>query len=44
VTHDHPEWGRITAPGQLVVGAGPPPGRGPVLDEHRDEILAELER
>ncbi|MPY95309.1 MAG: hypothetical protein GEV08_20325, partial [Acidimicrobiia bacterium] len=43
VTHDHPEFGTIVAPGQLVVGAGPHPARGPLLDEHRDEILAELE-
>lgn len=43
VTHDHPDFGKLAAPGQLVVGAGPPPARGPRLDEHRDEILAELD-
>jgi crotonobetainyl-CoA:carnitine CoA-transferase CaiB-like acyl-CoA transferase len=43
VTHDHPEFGQLLAPGQLVVGAGPPPSRGPLLDEHRAEVLAELE-
>jgi crotonobetainyl-CoA:carnitine CoA-transferase CaiB-like acyl-CoA transferase len=42
VTHDHPDFGAVTSFGQLVVGAGPPPGRAPLLDEHRDEILAEL--
>ena len=34
----------ITQFGQLVVGAGPPPGRGPLLDEHRAEVLAERDR
>ena len=43
VTHDHPDFGKLAAPGQLVIGAGPPPARGPLLDEHRDEILAELD-
>jgi crotonobetainyl-CoA:carnitine CoA-transferase CaiB-like acyl-CoA transferase len=42
VTHDHPTFGALTSFGQLVVGAGPPPGRAPLLDEHRDEIIAEL--
>jgi hypothetical protein len=44
VSEDHPEWGAITQFGQLVIGAGPPPGRGPLLDEHRAEILAELDQ
>lgn len=42
VTAEHPEHGRIIQYGQLVVGAGPPPRRGPLLDEHRAELLAEL--
>ena len=42
VTHDHPEWGPVTQSGQLIVGAGPAPFRGPLLDEHGDEIRAEL--
>ena len=44
VTQDHPEFGTITQYGQLVGGAGPPPVRGPLLDEHRADVLAELER
>ncbi|MFN0089478.1 MAG: CoA transferase [Acidimicrobiales bacterium] len=40
VEHDHPEHGRIVGVGQLIGGAGPPPARGPLLDEHRAEILA----
>ncbi|MEA3215984.1 MAG: hypothetical protein QOJ19_2140 [Acidimicrobiia bacterium] len=44
VTQQHPEHGTITQFGQLVVGAGPPPFRGPALDEHRDEVLAQLDR
>jgi hypothetical protein len=43
VTESHPEWGTITQFGQLVVGAGPAPGRGPLLVEHRAELLAELD-
>ena len=35
VTEHHPQFGEITQFGQLVVGAGPPPRRGPLLDEHR---------
>lgn len=42
-THDHPEFGTLTAPGQVVGGAGPHPARGPLLDEHRHQILAELD-
>jgi crotonobetainyl-CoA:carnitine CoA-transferase CaiB-like acyl-CoA transferase len=42
VTHEHPEHGTITQFGQLVIGAGPSPARGPALDEHRKEILADL--
>ncbi|MBM3683008.1 MAG: hypothetical protein FJW83_00495 [Actinobacteria bacterium] len=42
VTHDHPEWGSLTAPGQLVVGAGDAPGRGPRLGEHTDDVLREI--
>jgi crotonobetainyl-CoA:carnitine CoA-transferase CaiB-like acyl-CoA transferase len=42
VTEHHPQFGEITQFGQLVVGAGPPPRRGPLLDEHRAEILGEL--
>ncbi|MCC6438953.1 MAG: CoA transferase, partial [Acidimicrobiales bacterium] len=42
VTHEHPSFGVVTAFGQLVRGAGGPPRRGPLLDEHRAEILAEL--
>jgi hypothetical protein len=42
VTHDHPSFGALTSFGQLVGGAGPPPGRAPLLDEHHDEIIAEL--
>jgi len=41
VTEHHPLFGEITQFGQLVVGAGPPPCRGPLLDEHRAEILGE---
>ena len=44
VTAEHPEFGTITQYGQLVGGAGPPPGRGPLLDEHRDAVLADLDR
>ncbi len=44
VTHDHPDFGVLTTPGQLVIGAGPPPGRGPLLGEHTDDVLAELAR
>lgn len=44
VTHHHPTFGRQCAFGQLVRGAGPAPGRAPLLDEHRSEILAELDR
>ncbi len=36
------EWGPISQVGQLICGAGPQPGIGPQLDEHRAEILAEL--
>ncbi len=43
VTHRHPAFGTVTAFGQLVKGAGGPPTRGPLLDEHRAEILAELD-
>jgi hypothetical protein len=39
VTEHHPQFGEITQFGQLVVGAGPPPCRGPLLDEHRAEVL-----
>jgi crotonobetainyl-CoA:carnitine CoA-transferase CaiB-like acyl-CoA transferase len=39
VMQDHPMFGEIVQFGQLVVGAGPPPGRGPLLDEHRAEVL-----
>jgi crotonobetainyl-CoA:carnitine CoA-transferase CaiB-like acyl-CoA transferase len=42
VSHDHPAFGPLTSFGQLVVGAGPPPDRAPLLDEHRDQILTEL--
>jgi len=42
VTHHHPTFGVLTAFGQLVKGAGAAPARGPLLDEHRAEILAEL--
>ena len=42
VTAHHPQFGEITQFGQLVVGAGPPPRRGPLLDEHRNEILGEV--
>ena len=42
VTEHHPQFGEITQFGQLVVGAGPPPRRGPLLDEHRGEILGEI--
>ena len=42
VTHHHPSFGTLSAFGQLVRGAGAPPARGPLLDEHRAEILAEL--
>ncbi len=37
------EWGPIAQIGQLITGAGPHPTIGPQLDEHRAEILAELE-
>jgi crotonobetainyl-CoA:carnitine CoA-transferase CaiB-like acyl-CoA transferase len=43
VTHHHPAFGTVTAFGQLVRGAGAPPARGPLLDEHGDEIRAELD-
>ena len=43
VTHRHPTFGTVHAFGQLVRGAGAPPARGPLLDEHRAEILAEIE-
>jgi crotonobetainyl-CoA:carnitine CoA-transferase CaiB-like acyl-CoA transferase len=42
VTHHHPQFGRLTAFGQLVRGAGAPPERGPLLDEHRAAVLDEL--
>ncbi len=42
VTHQHPEWGTVTAPGQLVGGAGTPPGRGPLLGEHTAAVLGEV--
>jgi crotonobetainyl-CoA:carnitine CoA-transferase CaiB-like acyl-CoA transferase len=42
VSCDHPEHGRLVVFGQLIGGAGQPPGRAPLLDEHRAEILAEL--
>ncbi|MFN0027542.1 MAG: CoA transferase [Acidimicrobiales bacterium] len=44
VTHHHPTFGRQCAFGQLVRGAGPAPSRAPLLDEHRAEILAELDQ
>ncbi len=43
VTHHHPTFGRLCSFGQLVRGAGPAPCRGPLLDEHRAEILSELD-
>jgi len=43
VTHHHPQFGRLTAFGQLVRGAGAAPARGPLLDEHRASVLDELE-
>jgi hypothetical protein len=43
VATDHPEHGRLVVFGQLVGGAGPPPGRAPLLDEHGPEIRAEIE-
>lgn len=42
VTHDHPDFGPLTSFGQLIVGAGGPIGRAPLLNEHHDEILASL--
>ncbi len=42
VTHHHPDFGVVTAFGQLVRGAGAPAGRAPQLDEHRAAILSEL--
>ena len=41
---DHPEHGPLVVYGQLIGGAGPAPALGPVLNEHRDEILAELDQ
>ena len=40
---DHPGYGRHGGFGQLVVGAGPPPGPSPALDEHGEEIRARLQ-
>jgi crotonobetainyl-CoA:carnitine CoA-transferase CaiB-like acyl-CoA transferase len=44
VTQQHPAFGELTSFGQLVRGAGVPPRRGPLLDEDRADVLAELER
>jgi crotonobetainyl-CoA:carnitine CoA-transferase CaiB-like acyl-CoA transferase len=43
VACDHPEHGRLVVFGQLIGGAGPPPARAPLLDEHGAQILAELD-
>ncbi|MEM9615710.1 MAG: CoA transferase [Actinomycetota bacterium] len=42
VTEHHPDFGPLTAFGQLIGGAGPPPHPSPTLDQHGDEIRAEL--
>lgn len=44
VTADHAEHGSIIVYGQLIGGAGPPPGLAPLLDEHGADILRELEQ
>ncbi len=43
VDHDSELFGPMAVYGQLVGGAGPPPSPAPELDEHADEIRAELE-
>ncbi len=42
VTEHHPEFGSLVAFGQLIGGAGAPPHPSPTLDQHGEEIRAEL--
>lgn len=44
VAGDHAEHGPIIVFGQLIGGAGPPPGLSPLLDEHGVDILGRLEQ
>ena len=43
VVHEDGEFGPLLVFGQLVGGAGPHPTRAPVLGEHTDEVMGELD-